>query len=199
MEDRKLRIGVVIASVRQNRLGEKIARWFFGLAEQHPQLAPVLLDLRDFSIGNYEEPRMPTIAAADWPQEGQRKWAETVAQQDGFVIVTPEYNHGYPGSLKNALDHVYGGWNGKPVGFVSYGGVVGGSRAVEQLRLVAVELQMAPVRAEVNIAFAGRALDASGAPSDPLHAQRAQVLLRQMAWWGHALAAEREREAYPAR
>lgn len=192
-----LKLGVVIASVRPNRLGDKIARWFAGLAA--PQFEVTLLDLRELGIGNYDDARMPAVAGAEWTAEGTRRWVEAVGAQDAFVIVTPEYNHSFPGSLKNALDHVYGGWNGKPVGFVSYGGGAGGARAVEQLRLVAIELQMAPVRAEVNIPFAGRALDDSGAPKEPLALQRAALLLKQLEWWGRALADARAREHYPAK
>jgi NAD(P)H-dependent FMN reductase len=193
----KHRIGVIIASTRQGRLGEKVARWFVGLAEQHPQIEPVLLDLRDFPIPFYDEPRGTRAAESAWPNEAARRWVAAISPLDGFVIVTPEYNHSFPASLKNALDHAYAGWNAKPLGFVSYGGGAGGARAVEQLRLVAVELQMAPVRDEVNIAFAGRSLDAQGAPTDPFHAMRAQALLGQMAWWAQALAEARAKSPPP--
>jgi NAD(P)H-dependent FMN reductase len=196
----KLGLGVVIASVRPNRTGEKIARWFLSLAAQDAAFEPELLDLREFGIGNYEDPRMPTVAAGDgYAAEGTQRWAQTVAKLVTFAIVTPEYNHSFPGSLKNALDHVYTGWNGKPAGFISYGGSAGGARAVEQLRLVTIELQMAPVRAEVNIPFAGRALSEAGVPNDAFHAQRAALLLKQLAWWGRALADARAAAPFPAR
>jgi NAD(P)H-dependent FMN reductase len=197
--DGKLSVGIVIASVRPNRLGEKIATWFRGLCARQADLAASILDLRDFALPNYEDPRPAFVAEKDYPAPGQRRWIEAVNAQDAFVIVTPEYNHSFPGALKNALDHAYAGFNGKPVGFIAYGGGAGGVRAVEQLRLVCIELQMAPVRAEVNIAFAFKSLDAAGGPTDALAQQRAELLLKQIAWWGHALKAARAQSPYPAR
>lgn len=197
--DGKLSVGIVIASVRPNRLGEKIANWFKGVCAQRADLAPSILDLREFALPNYEDSRPAFVAEKDYGAPNQRRWIEAVNAQDAFVIVTPEYNHSFPGALKNALDHGYSGFNAKPVGFVAYGGAAGGARAVEQLRLVCIELQMAPLRAEVNIAFAFKALGADGAPADPLAQQRAELLVKQIAWWGHALKAARAQSPYPAR
>ena len=197
--DGKLSVGIVIASVRPNRLGEKISRWFSGLCAQRAELSPSILDLRDFALPNYEDPRPSSQAEKDYAAPNQRRWVEAVSAQDAFVIVTPEYNHSFPGALKNALDHAYTAFNAKPVGFIAYGGSAGGVRAVEQLRLVCVELQMAPVRAEVNIAFAFKSVDGNGAPTDPLALQRAELLIRQLVWWGQALAEARAKSPYPAR
>jgi NAD(P)H-dependent FMN reductase len=105
--------------------------------------------------------------------------------------VAPEYNHGYPAVLKNALDHVYAGWNKKPMGFVSYGGSSGGIRAVQQLRQVAIELQLAPLRDEVNIAFAMKALAPDGTPTEAMHQTRLETLLDELTWWGQALQVAR--------
>jgi NAD(P)H-dependent FMN reductase len=114
-----------------------------------------------------------------------------MAQGDGYVFVTPEYNFGYPAVLKNALDHIYHEWNNKPVGFVSYGGGAGGSRAVQQLRQVVVELQMAPIRAGIVIPFARRLFDESGGIKDEAYDGRANALLEQLLWWTRALKAAR--------
>lgn len=178
-------------------MGEAVARWFSGLAAQRAGLEVVPLDLKELALPIYADRRHPKAAEADYAGEAARRWVELVRGCDAFAVVTPEYNHGYPPSLKNALDHVYAGWNGKPVGFVSYGGSSGGVRAVEQLRLVAVELQLAPVRDEVNIPFIGRALDDHGAPRDLHHAARAEALLDQLVWWGETLREGRRRAPFP--
>jgi|SRR5205823_3098406 len=120
------------------------------------------------------------------------EWSEQVARADGYVLVTPEHNHGYPAPLKNALDHLFSEWNRKPVGFVSYGAAAGGLRPVEQLRQVAIELEMAPVRRHVAIPRVWEALDGSGAPRDPQLAEQAHALLDEMAWWATALRGARQ-------
>jgi NAD(P)H-dependent FMN reductase len=195
--DERLRIGVITASTRDGRQGEAVARWFRGLAAARSELEVVELDLKAIDLPLYTDRLHPKVAEAGYTGAAARRWVELVGGCDGFVIVTPEYNHGYPAPLKNALDHVYAGWNGKPLGFVSYGGSAGGVRAVQQLRQVAVELQLAPVRDEVNIPFIGRALDETGAPKDPHHVARAQALLDQLAWWGETLRQGRRRAPFP--
>ena len=118
------------------------------------------------------------------------EWSEKVARAYGYALVTPEYNHGYPAPpLKNALDHLFSEWNRKPIGFVSYGASGGGLRAVEQLRQVAIELKMAPVRRRVAIPRVWEALDGSGVPRDPQVTEQARALLDEMAWWATSLRA----------
>ena len=107
------------------------------------------------------------------------------------MFVTPEYNHGYPAVLKNALDHVYAEWNNKPAAFVAYGGKAGGARSVEQLRSVAIELQMAPIRQAILIPGVRRAFDEDGKPADASYEQQADALLDQLVWWARALKAAR--------
>lgn len=194
--DEKLKLGVVTASIREGRQGEVVARWFRGVAARRPELEVVELDLKALALPLYSDRLHPKVAEASYSGVA-RRWAELVGGCDAFVLVTPEYNHGYPPALKNALDHLYAAWNGKPVGFVSYGGSSGGVRAVQQLRQVAVELQMAPVRDEVNIPFVARSLDEHGAPKDPHHLARAEALLDQMVWWGETLRQGRRRAAFP--
>ena len=111
----------------------------------------------------YNEPvGASQLASVGYSNEVAKRWAEKIEGADGFIIVTPEYNHGYSAVLKNAIDYVYDGWNKKPVAFVSYGGPAGGSRAIEQLRQVAIELQMHPVREQVTIPYIWSALSDSG-------------------------------------
>jgi NAD(P)H-dependent FMN reductase len=194
--DRRLRIGVVIGSTRQERRGEAIAGWFMELARARPELEVVPLDLREFALPLYDAAKPPRVSES-YPLEVQNRWIAALAGLDGFVFVTPEYNHGYPAALKNALDYAFTPWLGRPVGFVSYGGISGGTRAVQQLRQVAIELQMAPLRDEVNIALPLRPLDERGRPNDPLFTQRANTLLDSLTWWGAALAEARARSPMP--
>ncbi len=180
--DRKLQVGVIIASVREGRRGESFARWIHELLSERGDIEVELLDLRDFQLADYVHPLPPTKAEYAYVDQRPRRWVATIQALDGFVIVTPEHNHGYPGGLKNAMDHAYAGWNRKPVAFVGYGGV-GGVRAIEQLRLVAIELRMVPVRDEVNIRLIGLQTDVRGHPVDRFYAERARAMLDDLTWW----------------
>lgn len=190
----KPNILIILGSTREGRNGEAVARWVAGLAALRQDFSSELVDLRDWPL--------PFLATAvppgspDYQPEGiVKQWSEKIAAADGFIIVTPEYNHGYPAVLKNALDHLYREWNNKPVAFVSYGGSAGGARSVEALRGVAIELQMAPVRNEVNIAAVWSAFDESGKPKDPGYEKKAAALFEQLAWWVNALLAARDESA----
>jgi len=193
-----LRMGVILASVREGRRGEAFARWILKLIAERPGVEPVLLDLRDHPLPAYVYPKTPTFIEGAYPDELPNRWARTVAALDGYVIVTPEYNHGYPGQLKNALDHVLKGWWYKPVGFVSYGGTGNGVRAVEQLRNVAVELRMVPVKGEVNIRLVDLATGENGEPTDPRYPRLAAAMLDQLLWWARAARQARSAEPPPA-
>jgi NAD(P)H-dependent FMN reductase len=184
----KLKLGVITASTREGRRADVVARWFLEVASARADLDVVPLDLREFPLPFYAETVPAKLAEARYPADDARgRWVAAVAPLDAYAVVTPEYNHAYPAVLKNALDHGYAVWNRKPIGFVSYGGVAGGARAVEQLRLVVIELQMAPVRSEVNLALVHRAFDEAGRPKDASHVARAETLLDDLVWWGEAL------------
>jgi NAD(P)H-dependent FMN reductase len=114
------------------------------------------------------------------------EWSQKVDAADGYVVVTPEYNHGYPASLKNALDHLFGEWNRKPIGFVSYGASRGGVRAVEQLRQVAIELDMVPIRRQTAIARVWTAISEDGELRQP-PIDEAHALLDDTVWWATTL------------
>jgi NAD(P)H-dependent FMN reductase len=196
MSEPGLRIGVILASVREGRRGEAFARWIHGLLAERPGVAAELLDLRDWPLPAYARRDNPNVAERAYaPGSLEARWRDAVAALDGFVIVTPEYNHGYPGQLKNALDAVYGPWNHKAVAFVSYGGFAAGARAVEQLRLVAIELRMVPVRDEVNVRLPGYAADERGNPADPVYARKAAAALDDLLWWARAASDARARAA----
>lgn len=183
-----VRIQIILGSTREGRFGYRVANWFYKIAAAREDLTAELIDLRDWQLPFFNEARPP--ASGHYAAEAQA-WAEKVAQGDGFVIITPEYNYGYPAVLKNALDHIYHEWNNKPVAFVGYGGSAGGSRAVQQLREVAIELQMAPIRAGIVMPFARRLFNEDGAIKDESYEGRANALLDQLLWWARALKAAR--------
>lgn len=189
-------IQVVIGTVRRGRQGEKVARWVADGVERFDGMTVELLDLLDYPLPFYDEPTSPTMLRGNFQSDVAKRWVADIARGDGYIFVSPEYNHGYSAVLKNALDYGYLEWNNKPAAFVSYsGGNVAGARAVEQLRLVAVELQMAPIREGLHLPGIRQLFDDSGAPNDPTVNTRLQSLLRQLLWWAETLKAGRERTA----
>lgn len=141
-----LKIGIIIGSTRPGRNGEQVAKWYYELANKRTDAEFELIDIADYNL-----PLLDEALPAGWNQyanEHTKKWAAKIGEFDGFVMVTPEYNHGTSAALKNAIDYLALEWNNKAVAFVSYGSAMG-VRAVEHLRLVAGELQMADVRAQV--------------------------------------------------
>ncbi len=181
-----LNIKVILSSVREGRQGEKVAKWILSQIKQQKDLSVELVDLKDWPFPYFNNPLSPSHPDFKQNSEMGSKWEEMVKQTDGFIIVTPEYNHGYPASLKSALDQTYYPWNKKAVGFVSYGSV-GGARAVEQLRQVAVELQMAPIREAVHIMGVRSAIDENGQPQDQALNDKAKGFIESLIWWTKAL------------
>ena len=190
---RKPRIQVILGSTRQNRAGEKVARWVTDLANARPDVDAELVDLRDYPLPFFDSPFPPKRALPDDAQV--QAWAAKVAEADGFILVTPEYNYGYSAVLKNALDTLYYEWNDKPVGIVGYGAVGGGLRAVMQLRQVVVELGLVQANAGVIVPFAGRAFAEDGAPSDEVTLRTANAMLSEVAGWLPTLQAKRVAKA----
>jgi NAD(P)H-dependent FMN reductase len=156
-----------------------------------------LVDLRDYPLSFFDQ-RAPAYTKRDYPTQEVERFGRVIDRADGFVIVTPEYNHGYPAVLKNAIDHTFVEWNRKPVAFVSWGNV-GGARAVEQLRLVAVEMEMAPTRHAVHIlpdvlVPALRAPEYDPTLLDSLE-PRLTTLADDLVWWTVALQSARASDA----
>src|SRR4030081_1539992 len=144
----KPKIAVIISTTRATRFSEKPARWIYDIARARTDMSVELIDLREYPIPFFDE-----LASNAWvpsKNEVAQRWQKKVAEFDGYIFVTAEYNRGVPAVLKNALDYAYPEWNKKPAAFVGYGSV-GAARAIEQLRLIAVELQMAPTRTGVHI------------------------------------------------
>jgi NAD(P)H-dependent FMN reductase len=188
------RIQVIMGSTRPNRFGEKPARWVMELLAARGDLDVELIDLRDYPLPFFEQPLSPARSQREYPDDGIARWGRKVDEADGFVFVTPEYNHGYPASLKNAIDHLFPEWQRKPVAFVGYGSV-GGARAIEQLREVVVELEMAPLRHAVHIlpAVMVPVMQAEGYDASLFESllPKLQLLGDDLAWWAKALAAAR--------
>ncbi|WP_253841780.1 NADPH-dependent FMN reductase [Actinokineospora globicatena] len=184
------RIGIILGSTRPNRNGEQVASWVHGIAAKRSDADYELVDLRDFPLPHLDEPVPPSMG--DYQNEHTRSWAAKIASFDGFVIITPEYNHSTSGVLKNAIDYLYAEWNNKAVGFVSYGSV-GGARAVEHLRLIAGELQMADVRQQVALSLMTEFENFSVFKPGDYNVPALTTLLDQVVAWSTALAPLRDR------
>lgn len=191
----KPRIGVIISSTRETRFADVPAQWILEKLDERADLQAELLDLRDFDLPFFNE-----VASNAWaPSQDARvvAWQKKLAEFDGFVFVTAEYNRSITGALKNALDQAYVEWNRKPMGVVSYGST-GGTRAAEQLRLIAIELQMVPVRAGVHIGgselmkvhpMGGQNLPIS--EIEPAIAASATAMIDDLVWWVEATISAR--------
>jgi NAD(P)H-dependent FMN reductase len=179
------RIGIILGSTRPNRNGEQVAKWVYDVAFQRDDAEFELVDLLDYPLPHLDEPLPPSFG--QYQNEHTKQWADKIASLDGFVIVTPEYNHSTSGVLKNAIDYLYAEWNNKAVGFVSYGGV-GGARAVEHLRLVAGELQMADVRQQVPISLMTEFENFSVFKPNDYLISALNTLLDQVVAWSTALS-----------
>ncbi|MEO3385192.1 NAD(P)H-dependent oxidoreductase [Mesorhizobium sp. CAU 1741] len=194
----KPKIGVIVGSTRPGRFGDKPAEWIAERAKATGEFDVEIVDLRDFPLPFFDEQASPAWAPSQ--AEGAKAWQDKVASLDGYIFTAAEYNRSPTGVLKNALDYAYNEWNNKPAAFVGYGGV-GGARAVEQLRLIAIELQMAPIRNGVHIVWADYAQVASGDKKlgDFAHLnQAADDLLKQFGWWAKALKSARAEAAAKA-
>jgi NAD(P)H-dependent FMN reductase len=183
-------ISVIVGSTREGRFSEKPAKWIFQQLNKREGVDARLLDLRDFAMPFFDQPATPAMPGRQpYKNEVVQRWTAAIAQSDGFVFVAPEYNYGPSAVLKNAIDWVYPEWNRKAAAFVSYGSAMG-ARGVQQLRLTAIEVQLAPIRSSVLIPVAtlwahyqGGDVDAGlaelGAPAD--------AMIDDLLWWTTAL------------
>jgi NAD(P)H-dependent FMN reductase len=170
---------IVIASTRPDRGGQPIADWFIRRATDHEGFELEVVDLAELKLPPLDEPHHPRLR--QYTQRHTREWSEQVDAADAFVFVTPEYNHGYPASLKLAIDYLHHEWRYKPVGFVSYGGVAAGTRAVEQLQQVVTAVRMMPVIEQVNVPFFQQFIDEDGVvQANDVMEQAADAMLDQL-------------------
>lgn len=188
-----MKILVVLGSIREGRVGEKVADWVMEqIGKRQNKSEYELLDLKEYPMKLYQEAKHPAMLDGKSSDKIANKWIAKVAQADGYLIITPEYNHGPSAALKNALDYAYFEWNRKAIGFVSYGGASGGIRAVEQLRLAAIELQLVPIRESVAIQFVGQKIE-DGKIILGKHFESSLVkTLEQLEWWVKILKDARE-------
>ena len=170
---------VVIASTRPGRAGLPIAEWFVGRATKHAAFDISVADLAEIDLPMFDEPNHPRLH--QYTHEHTKQWSALVDAADAFVFVTAEYNYGYPAPLKNAIDYLNREWRYKPVGFVSYGGVAAGTRAVQQLKQVVTTLTMLPVLESVNIPFHTQFFEESGrVQANEVMEQAADVMLDEL-------------------
>jgi len=179
-------LAVIVASVRKDRVGPMVAHWFLSQVQARTGAAVDVIDLADLDLPD------------DLGGGGDTEvFAKRIDRADAIVVVSPEYNRGYPGALKTAIDSVLPEWRAKPIGFVSYGGISGGLRAVEQLRLVFAELHAVTVQAAVSLPHVWDLFDEDGHLRQPDHpGSAAATLLRQLAWWARALREAKVQRPY---
>lgn len=183
-----IRLAVIVGSTRPGRFADTVTRWFTAQVGQRTDM--------DLDVVDLAEVKLPAVLPNDNGPELQ-DYLERIDRADAFVVITPEYNHGYPASLKQAIDIPRDEWRAKPVGFVSYGGASGGLRAVEQLRQVFPELHATTVRDTVSFPMAHNRFDVAGEPREPEGCNgTAKSMLDQLAWWATALRTARSARPY---
>jgi NAD(P)H-dependent FMN reductase len=186
-----VRIAIIIGSTRPGRNGAAVAQWVYELAQRRRDAAFELVDIADYHLPLLDEPLPPSLGQHALPHT--KAWAQTIARFDGFIFVTPEYNHSTSGALKNAIDYLYAEWNNKAAAFVSYGSM-SGARAVEHLRAIMAELQIADVRAQVAFSLFADFENFSQFRPDSRHEPELDILLDQLIAWAGALKPLRGKE-----
>ena len=186
-----LRIAIIIGSTRPGRKAEAVGKWVYEIAQNRSDAEFELVDIKDFDLPLLDEPVPPIMG--QYTHQHTKIWSAKIASFDAYVFVTPEYNHGTSGALKNAIDFLYHEWVNKADGFVSYGGAAG-ARAVEQLRLVLAEVQIATVRNQVLLSLFTDFENFSVFKPAPQHEKSVNAMLEQVTAWGSALKTLREKQ-----
>lgn len=179
-----IRLAIIIGSTRPGRKAEAVAHWVLDFAKKRQDAEVELVDIQDFNLPLLDEPVPPSMGQYSKPHT--KAWAAKIDSFDAFVFVTPEYNHGISGALKNAIDFLYREWNNKAAAFVSYGSM-GGARAVESLRLVMGELMVADVRQQVMLSLFTDFENMTTFKPAPHHGKSVETMLDQVIAWGTAL------------
>jgi NAD(P)H-dependent FMN reductase len=178
------KIGIIIGSTRPNRVGKSVADWVYSIAQARTDAEFELIDIVDYNLPLLDEPIPPS--QDQYSKEHTKRWGEKIASLDGFIFVTPEYNHSTSGALKNAIDFLYKEWNNKAAGFVSYGSI-GGFRAVECLRLIMGELQVADVRLQVGFSLRDDFENWTVLKPNPHHESALNKMIDQLIPWAEAM------------
>ena len=179
-----IRIAIIIGSTRPGRKADAVARWVYDIAQKRTDAEFEVVDIKDFNLPLLDEPMPPMMG--QYTQEHTKTWSAKIASFDAFIFVTPEYNHATSAALKNAIDYLYQEWVNKAAGFVSYGGA-SGTRAVENLRLIMGELQVADVRAQVALSLFTDFENFSIFKPAPQHEKSVNAMFDQVVAWGGAL------------
>jgi NAD(P)H-dependent FMN reductase len=187
-----IKVAVITGSTRPGRKALDVAKWVMEIAKLRSDAVFELVDIQDFNLPLLDEPVPPSMG--QYSKEHTKAWAAKIGEFDGFVFVTPEYNHGISGALKNAIDYLYKEWNNKAAGFVGYGSA-GGARAVESLRLVMGELMVADVRAQVMLSLYSDFENYTTFKPSEHHVRSVETMLDQVVAWGGALQALRHKPA----
>lgn len=186
-----IRIGIIVGSTRPDRKADVVARWVYEIAKKRGDAEYEVVDIQNFNLPLLDEPVPPSMGQYSKPHT--KAWAAKIASFDAYVFVTPEYNHAPSGALKNAIDYLYAEWNNKAAGFVSYGSA-SGVRAVEQLRLVMGELQVADVRAQVMLSLYTDFENFTTFKPAAMHEKSVNTMLDQLIAWGGALKTLRSKK-----
>ncbi len=190
-----MKIGVVLGSTRKARRGERVAKWLMSELRNFPGIDFELLDLREYPLPFYEEDTSPDSLENGYTNPVATKWAAKIGEMDGFIFIVGEYNHGPIPVLLNAIDYVYNEWNKKPVVFVSYStSATAGARAVEQLRAITSEVEMAPMQAAIHIGDVESKFDENGTLLKGHYKERLPVVMEQFLWWANTLKNARDHE-----
>jgi NAD(P)H-dependent FMN reductase len=190
------KLNVIVASTRPGRVGYPVAQWFTELARAHGGFEVELVDLAEVGLPLLDEPNHPRLGR--YVHQHTKDWSASVSGADAFVFVTPEYNFGMPASLKNAIDYLHHEWQYKPVGFVSYGGVSAGTRAVQMTKQVVTTLKMTPVSEAVAIPFVTQFLDDGTVRANEAMEGAAKAMLDELLRYTNALAPLRHPHDSPA-
>jgi NAD(P)H-dependent FMN reductase len=190
-----LKVGIIVGSTRPNRFADVPVKWLMEGAAARTDLQLDVLDLRDYRLPFFNEPAPPAYTGGVYTQTEAEAWRKRIGEFDAFIATVADYNHGPTAVLKNAFDSAYLEWQRKPIAFVGYGGV-GAARAIETLRGVVIELQMAPIKHEVNIGmepYLGIVRDGHALNDYEYLVQSQGVMFDHLVWWGEALKAARLR------
>jgi NAD(P)H-dependent FMN reductase len=180
-----IKVGIIVGSTRPGRHADVVAKWVLENAKKRTDAQFEIVDIKDYKLPLLDEPVPPSMG--QYSQPHTKAWAQKVASFDAYVFVTPEYNHAPSAALKNAIDFLYGEWNNKAAGFVSYGASSSGGRAVEHLRMVMAELQVADVRAQVLLSLYTDFENFSAFKPNPVHETNLATMLDQLVAWGGAM------------
>lgn len=179
-----MNLQIIIGSIRDGRAAKPVGEWAYRAASRRDNWHVELIDLKEWNLPLLNFFKPPIMG--DYEDPLQQQWAAKVAQRDGYLFISPEYNHGYSPALKNALDYIYHEWARKPASFISYGSVEG-ARGIEQLRLVLIELQMTPLRDALHIQSTQDKLENCRFIADNVDEEHLNRVLDELIWWGGAL------------